>query len=94
MVNLFFALFIGITRAVYDYSELVPMSSYSQEYRTLSCWECFDVRGKMCHKNDYTSMMQVTGSSNFGHGICCKPESTHENCVSNGYQTCSQPVLL
>lgn len=37
--------------------------------------------------------MQVTGSSNFGHGVCCKPNSTNEHCVSgSGGHTCSQPV--
>jgi hypothetical protein len=28
----------------------------------------------MCHKHDYSSMISMTGSSNFAHGICSKPD--------------------
>ena len=48
------------------------MHEYSMPYRTLNCWECFQALGRMCIKPDYTSMMAVTGSSNFGHGLCCR----------------------
>ena len=80
--------------ASYDYSDLVKMSEYKKDYRTLNCWECFEAAGKMCHDRDHKSMIKVTGSSNFGHGVCCKPGSTNEHCVSgSGDHICSQPVL-
>ena len=72
----FFLLFLYLNDFVqgqYDYSPLVPMDEYEKDYRTLNCWECFQARGKMCHDTDYSSMMLTTGSSNFGHAICCKP---------------------
>ena len=78
--------------AVYDYSELVPMEEYSENYRTLDCWECFWARGKMCHDTDYSSMFKVTGSSNRGHGICCKPDYNGKHCgPSDEFHTCSDP---
>ena len=48
------------------------MNEYAENFRTLNCWECFEARGKMCIKSDYSSMIAETGSSNRGHGICCK----------------------
>jgi len=83
-------LLLSHATAVYDYSALVPMDEYSEDYRTLSCWECFTARGKMCHSTDYSSMLLVTGSSNFGHGVCCKPGYTGEHCeTSDSAHTCS-----
>ena len=35
-------------RAVFDPSKVVPMADYSQDFRVLSCWDCFEARGKMC----------------------------------------------
>lgn len=81
--------------AVYDYSELVPMDEYSENYRTLDCWECFWARGKMCHDTDYSSMFKVTGSSNRGHGICCKPNYSGDHCgPSDSEHTCSEPSFV
>jgi hypothetical protein len=99
--NIFKKLSIGVValvygvRAAYDYSDLVPMSQYSKDYRTLSCWECMDAEGKMCHDRDHKSMILTTGSSNFGHGVCCKPGSTNEHCVggAGSDHICSQPAL-
>jgi len=84
---------LGQVQAQYDYAPLVPMEEYAKDYRTLDCWECFEARGKMCHDNDYSSMLAITGSSNPGHGICCKPGFEGENCVTNEQTTCSQPVF-
>ena len=84
---------LGQVNAGYDYSALVPMDEYPQDFRTLNCWECFEARGKMCHDNDYGSMLAVTGSSNPGHGICCKPGYEGPNCMTNEQTTCSQPVF-
>ena len=88
-----FFLLICQINAYYDPTlPLVPMSQYSQNYRTLSCWDCFKARGKMCSRRDGQSMIAVTGSSNRGHGMCCKPEYQGEYCVTNDEYVCSQPV--
>ena len=90
-----FALILGITNAVYDYSELVPMQEYRYLYRTLDCWECFEAQGKMCHEIDNMSMMNATGSSNRGHGVCCKPEYTGTHCgPSNPSHVCSPASVV
>lgn len=76
----------------YDRSPLVSMKDYSKNYRTFSGWECFKAEGKFCHDKDHDSMAKVTGSSNFGHGVCCKPDYTGEHCNSDIEHRCSQPV--
>lgn len=68
------------------------MRDYKDNYRTLSGWECFKAEGKFCHDDNQGSMIAITGSSNFGHGICCKPDFSGENCNNEGRNTCSQPV--
>ena len=69
------------------------MAEYGKDYRTLSVWECFEVRGKFCHDKNYESMMRVTGSSNRGHGLCCKPDYNGEHCgPSDQNHDCSQPA--
>lgn len=68
------------------------MKDYKDNYRVLDCWECFEARGKMCHDKDYGSMMKVTGSSNKGHGICCKSDFTGKHCNGDSLHTCSEPV--
>lgn len=70
------------------------MKDYSLPYRTLDVWECFEAKGKFCHDKDYDSMMKVTGSSNEGHGACCRPEYYGSPCSSNNDRVCSDPVLL
>lgn len=37
-------------------------------------------------------MAKVTGSSNFGHGVCCKPDYMGLHCNSDSDHRCSQPV--
>ena len=76
----------------YDSSPIVPMSEYKNVYRTLSCWECFEAQGKMCIDRNYLSMISITGSSNSGHGICCKTESAEFPCVSSDSIICSEPA--
>lgn len=69
------------------------MSNYKEDYRTFSGWECFKAEGKFCHDKIHESMILVTGSSNFGHGICCKPDFNDAPCNNNGGMfACSQPV--
>ena len=79
-------------QARYDKGPLVDMKDYTENYRTLDCWECFEARGKMCHNKDYSSMMKVTGSSNKGHGVCCKVDYEGEHCNNDGDHLCSSPV--
>ena len=43
---------LNIVGAQYDYSELVDMSKYNKDFRSLSCWECYQARGKMCIRKD------------------------------------------
>jgi len=46
--------------------------------------------GKICGKKDGSSNIAVTGSSNQGHGICCKPDNvTDSHCKSEGDYICS-----
>lgn len=78
----------------YDSSAIVPMSEYAYNYRTLDCWECFQAKGKMCHKKDYSSMIAVTGSSNIAHGVCCKPDYSGEYCNSDKDHVCSAPSFI
>lgn len=86
---------LGVVSGQYDYSDLVLMSEYSQNYRTLNVWECFEARGKFCHDKTYQSMMMVSGSSNRGHGICCKPDFNGEHCSpSDENHDCSMPAEI
>lgn len=94
-MKVFESLLMGLSfvMAQYDYSPLVPMWNYTKEYRTLTCWECFEAQGKMCFRMDGKSMMLETGSSNRGHGICCKPNATEGICSGDdGIHECSMPV--
>ena len=85
-------LFAVLARAAYDSSPIIPMQIYEGGKRTLNCWECFQALGKMCIFNDYTSMMRITGSSNFGHGVCCHPQSEDGICgASDSNHVCSPP---
>jgi len=83
---------LASAQAAYDQSPLVPMRDYQDNFRTLSGWECFEAEGKFCHDKNHASMISVTGSSNFGHGVCCKPGFSGEHCNNDGDHTCSQPV--
>ena len=65
---------LSAANARYDSSTLVPMSEYTKNYRSLDGWECFKAEGKFCRHKSNKSMIKVTGSSNIGHGICCKPD--------------------
>ena len=67
------------------------MRDYKYNYRTLSGWECFEAEGKLCHHDTHKSMILFTGSSNYGHGICCKPDNFDGICNNEGPLTCSQP---
>ena len=68
------------------------MRDYYRNYRTLDGWECFKAEGKFCHNFNHTSMIRETGSSNFGHGICCKPSYNGTYCNNDGKHRCSEPV--
>ena len=53
---------------------VVPMSEYEFNYRTLSCWECFEAQGRMCHHDgyDHGEIYDILESANKGYGVCCK----------------------
>jgi len=55
----------------------------------MSCFECFEGFGKMCHARDNASMEPWTGSLREGHGLCCRPDSEDEYCVSGDDLACS-----
>ena len=76
----------------YDYSPVIKMRDYKYDYRTLNAWECFEAEGKFCHDKNHKSMVLATGSSNYGHGICCKPNYSEGICHEESSHICSQPV--
>lgn len=46
----------------------------------------------MCITEDYSSMFMETGSTNPGHGVCCKVDSEDGACGGmNGKYVCSPP---
>lgn len=48
----------------------------------------------MCGKADGSSNIQVTGSSNQGHGSCCKADNvTDAHCKGTDDYICSPPIL-
>ena len=70
------------------------MAQYKWDYRTLNCWECFQARGKMCHDRDYESMIVATGSSYYGHGVCCKSSYDGPHCNNDSKHLCSAPSFI
>ena len=89
MKSLSFIALLSTTNAQYDATPLVPMSDYAKNYRTLNGWECFEAKGKFCHDKNHESMIKVTGSSNSGHAVCCKPDYSGEHCNNDGDHQCS-----
>ena len=69
------------------------MAEYGSDSRTLSCEECFLAEGKMCILKNGANMIRITGSSNTGHGLCCKSDATGGNCeeTATNNMICSQP---
>ena len=80
---------VSLVTGYYDPALLVPMSAYAKNYRTLSCYECFQAQGKMCHYKTDESMIAITGSSNIYHGLCCKPDYSGEFCTTKDKMYCS-----
>ena len=82
-VNSFIIIFlysIVFVQAYFDPGPKVLMSQYDADYRTFDCWDCFATQGRMCMDEDNKSMISTTGSSNLGHGLCCKPDYYDEPC--------------
>ena len=48
----------------------------------------------MCHDKNYNSMMLVTGSSNFAHGVCCKESFTGQYCNEDDDHVCGPPSYV
>jgi len=84
-------LFAHLAHAAYvkPKDPITLMKDWKTNYRTLSCWQCFEAQGKMCHDKDNKSMIKTTGSSNPGHGLCCKPGYAGEHCNDDGEHVCS-----
>ena len=88
--KLFLYLALSSVSAFYDsVTPPVPMSSYTKPFRTLSCSECFAAAGKMCILKNNANMISYTGSSNRGHGYCCKPDYTGDHCDNSDTMICS-----
>lgn len=51
-------------------------------WQKLNCWECFEAKGRYCSNLDTFTHKQKVGS-NLGHGVCCKPGSTAEECKTD-----------
>jgi hypothetical protein len=60
-------------KAKTDVSPLVPMSDYSKDIRALSCWECFEADGVMCHQDSHKFPGGAVDSSSKADGVCAKP---------------------
>ena len=60
----------------------------------ISNFNIYQAEGKMCGKKDGSGAIAVNGSSNKGHGICCKPDNvTDSHCKDEGDYICSAPIL-
>ena len=64
-------------------------------FRVIDCMQCFEAGGRMCHQEDYEHDMLVTRSAVAGWGICCKPDSTDDECNDplDQKQVCSMKSL-
>jgi hypothetical protein len=66
------------------------MDDYTEDFRALDCWECFEAKGKMCHRN-YEDLYDLTKSWNPAKGVCCKNQSKNKECVNSDEMVCSPP---
>ena len=60
-------------KAKTDVSPIVPMSDYSKDIRALSCWECFEADGVMCHQDSHKFPGGAVDSPSKADGVCAKP---------------------
>ena len=58
------------------------MRSYTGDSRELSCWECFENYGKMCHDAQNNNLYESSRWDTKGHGRCCPPDSETEECTT------------
>ena len=70
------------------------MAEYHNEdthFRVLDCRQCFEAKGRMCHPKNYEHDFDALLSTKSGLGICCKPDSTDDQCNDplNQEQECS-----
>lgn len=47
----------------------------------------------MCHARDNVSMEPWTNSDREGHGLCCRPDSLDEFCVTGDDLVCSESTI-
>lgn len=78
-------------KAFFDPSPIVPMSEYSESYRVLDCFQCFEAQGKFCHHRDYGQTLHDTQEANRGYAFCCRQDSTEGFCSPNSDYECSMP---
>lgn len=71
---------------------ITKMEDYRSDFRPLDCWDCFEAQGKMCHNRDASKHKKLLGKNNLYMGICCKPDSTDEECVNDLEHICSSPA--
>ena len=58
---------------------------HPENFRLLNCWECYQAQGKMCIDKEHDSLYEITKSSFFGDGFCCKPDYNEGYCQT-GYR--------
>ena len=46
----------------------------------------------MCHDKKHQSMISVTHTSVYGHGVCCKSNYEGDFCNNDGKHQCSPPA--
>ena len=72
-----------LTPALGHEEDIYDMQDHTEDFRALSCWECFEAKGKICHNRDISKHKKLLDDNNIGHGICCKPGSTNKECVND-----------
>lgn len=60
--------------------EYKDMRNYENNYRYLTCHECFQSNGYFCQPNDMKGHKDIPYTNVLHHSVCCKPGSTHSNC--------------
>jgi hypothetical protein len=78
-------------------------SIWTENYKTLDCYQCFQAQGKMCHDINHTSWNLTAeekaakvvlnqsriDSTNPGYAVCCKPGFSGAHCATAGDTICS-----
>ena len=66
------------------------MTKYTGDSKEMSCWECFEGNGKICHDAHNDNLYSSRRWDTKGHGRCCTPNSQSEECTTvDGAHICS-----